>query len=190
MSARTLQLTITIVALVIVLIHLKIPTLAIDAITVALLIVAIAPWLAPILKTLELPGGLKIEFHQLEEAGDKADRAGLLDESDRKSELYSFELIADEDPNLALAGLRIEIERHLNEIAQDRNVPSKKTVSGLLRNLGEAQVLSQTERSVIADMVVLLNSAAHGAQVDERAAQWALDIGPRLLKGLTKRRKG
>jgi len=31
--------------------------------------------------------------------------------------LYSFELVLDQDPNLALAGLRIELEKRLVQIA-------------------------------------------------------------------------
>ena len=30
----------------------------------------------------------------------------------------------------------------------------------------------------------LLNSAVHGAEVDRRAADWAIEIGPKLLASL------
>ena len=36
-------------------------------------------------------------------------------------------------------------------------------------------------------MINLLNSAVHGAKVDSRSANWAIDIGPRLLTSLDER---
>jgi hypothetical protein len=43
------------------------------------------------------------------------------------------------------------------------------------------------ERAVLSDLVALLNSAVHDATVDPEAAQWALDIGPRILQALEER---
>ncbi len=98
---------------------------------------------------------------------------------------YSFQLVAEEGPKLALAGLRIEIERRLNEIAESNGLKVEKVgVGQLLRLLGERELLSQEQRSVLADMVGLLNGAVHGGDIDERAAGWALDIGPSLLNTL------
>jgi len=34
------------------------------------------------------------------------------------------------------------------------------------------------------DLVGLLNNAVHGAKVDHRAATWAIETGPRLLRAL------
>ena len=50
--------------------------------------------------------------------------------------------------------------------------------------------MTEHERSVLADMVGLLNNAVHGAKVDHRAASWAIDVGPRLLKALDERIAG
>jgi hypothetical protein len=38
------------------------PALTIDSVTVALIVVAVVPWLAPIFKSLEVPGGFKVEW--------------------------------------------------------------------------------------------------------------------------------
>lgn len=50
--------------------------------------------------------------------------------------------------------------------------------------LSERELLSQQQRSVLADMIGLLNAAVHGGDIDDRAAEWALDVGPRLLNTL------
>ena len=53
--------------------------------------------------------------------------------------------------------------------------------------LGERGLLTDEERSVLADMVGLLNSAVHGVEVDPHVADWALNTGRRLLVALDRR---
>ena len=187
MKTRLIQIVVTLSAVALVVVHAVWPEWKIDGITVSLLIVAVLPWLAPLFKSLELPGGWKIEFRDLQRARAKADQAGLLSSLDTtsKAEVYSFELVAEGDPNLALAGLRIEIEKRLRKLAESRNLDIKKTgIGNLLNMLGNTKALNQEERSVLADLLDMLNSAVHGAAVDHRAAAWAIDVGPLLLKNL------
>lgn len=55
--------------------------------------------------------------------------------------LYSFQLVADEDPNLALAGLRIEIEKRLTQIAESYQIdPGRSSAGRLLRILGKQDI--------------------------------------------------
>ncbi len=187
MKVKYLQFIITIGALSIAAVHVKWPTLTIDGITTTLVFIALIPWLAPLFKSLEFPGGWKIEFKDFEQTSAKADKAGLLADSshDGSDQRYSFQLVAEDDPKLALAGLRIEIEKRLTEIAEAGGIQAKRaSVSGLLRVLGERDRLTQEQRSVLADMVGLLNAAVHGGHIDARATAWALDVGPRLLDTL------
>jgi len=187
---RITQIIITIVALIITGVHLKWPALKIDSITLTLLLVAVVPWLSQIFKSLELPGGWKIEFHDLQKAKKRADEAGLLSGKVQSASLYSFQLVANEDPNLALAGLRIEIEKRLNQIAESYQIDSDRSSAGrLLRILGQQDLLSNQEQSVLADMMGLLNGAVHGAKIDSRGADWAMDVGPRLLASLDEKIK-
>src|SRR3990172_7427214 len=68
MRTKTLlKVGITVAALLIALVHLIWPNLNIDAITVTLLFVALVPWLSSIFKSLEFPGGWKIEFQEIKE---------------------------------------------------------------------------------------------------------------------------
>jgi hypothetical protein len=99
--------------------------------------------------------------------------------------------IAEQDPNLALAGLRIEIERRLREIARKKGLQAERLGIGqLLQLLRRSNAISGQEDSVLSDLIGLLNKAVHGAEVDYRAAQWAIDIGPRLLSALDERIAG
>lgn len=185
---RRVRRTVTLVALVLALAHLLFPSLAIDAITLGLLAVAIIPWLAPLVKSLELPGGWKVELQEMYQISSRAQDAGLISaESDSPSPEHSFQLVADRDPNLALAGLRIEIERRLLRLAEQHQIPLRsRGIGSILRELDKRGVLTSEQRSVLADMVGLLNAAVHGADVDRGASEWAMEIGPGLLQSLDK----
>lgn len=188
---KRLRQVVSLGALGLALAHIIMPELAIDAVTLALMVIAILPWLAPLVKSLELPGGWKVEFQELQKAASRAESAGLLAaEPSPEESAFSFQSIASRDPVLALAGLRIEIEKRLARLVDAHGLNESRRPLGvgqLLRLLTQAQVLTNEERSILADMVHLLNSAVHGADVDSRAAAWAIDIGPRLLTSLDER---
>jgi len=62
---------ITIAALALAVGHNIWPDVKIDTITLILIVVAILPWLASVIKSLELPGGFKIELHDVKAATEK-----------------------------------------------------------------------------------------------------------------------
>ena len=183
---RLLRRIVTLGALVFAGIHLIRPSLAIDAVTLTLLVIALVPWLAPIFKSLEFPGGWKVEFQDLQKVAVRAEQAGLLAAKEAAPQPeFTFQRVAERDPILALAGLRIEIEKRLIALAEKRGIDvDGRGLGQLLRILAQRQVLTDGERSVLADLTGLLNSAVHGAAVDPRAAEWAMDVGPLLLKAL------
>lgn len=187
---KILRQLITLCALLLATTHLLWPNIAIDAVTLALVVIAILPWLAPLVKSLELPGGWKVEFRELQKAASRADTAGLLAAEPSRSEVsFSFQSISKRDPNLALAGLRIEIEKRLSKLAEVSGIDQRKPmgIGQLLRALAQREVLTNDERSILADMVNMLNAAVHGAAVDRQSADWAIDVGPRLLTSLDER---
>jgi hypothetical protein len=184
---KRLRQFVTLGALALALVHLTWPSLAIDSITLVLVAIALVPWLTPIFKSFELPGGWKVVFQDLEKAGQEADAAGLLapPAAVTTQTKFSFQRAAQEDPNLALAGLRIEIEKRLVALAEKKGIEVRgRGLGQLLRILSQNQVLNEQARSALADMTGLLNSAVHGAAVDSQTAMWAIKIGPRILQGL------
>ena len=192
-SLKRLRQVVSLGALLVALAHILWPALAIDAVALALIVISILPWLAPLVKSLELPGGWKLEFQELQKAASRAETAGLLAAKPTELETsFSFQSIANRDPVLALAGLRIEIEKRLSLLTEAHSLNAGRRPLGvgqLLRLLAQAEVLTNEERSILADMVNLLNSAVHGAEIDPRAAAWAIDVGPRLLASLDERVK-
>lgn len=148
------------------------------------------PWLALLIRALELPGGWKVEFKDFETAKKQAEAAGLLAEESVFDEgAYSFQLAAMHDPILALAGLRIEIEKRLSQLVKSHTNDKQRHlgVGQALLILEKAGVFTSEEKSILSDMTALLNAAVHGKEVDHRAATWAIEVGPRLLKSLDER---
>ncbi|HOI73146.1 MAG TPA: hypothetical protein PLO63_03265 [Syntrophales bacterium] len=187
---KRLRYIITLISLLLALAHLIWPYLAIDVVTLVLLIIAILPWLAPLIKSFELPGGWKMEFQDLQKVSSRADTAGLLAaEPTKKEEIFSFQSIARQDHNLALAGLRIEIEKRLSLLSEVAGLKRNKVmgIGESLRALSKHDILTSEERSILSDMINMLNAAVHGATVDQRSADWAIDVGPRLLTSLDER---
>lgn len=190
-TVTKLRFAVTIGALAVAVVHLAWPAVKVDAVTVALLVIAMLPWLAPLVKSVELPGGLKIELQDLKQVESRANTAGLLAVEAALAEeaRFAFEAVAAQDPNLALAGLRIEIEKRLQTLARAHQLNTGRPmgVGQQLRALTKAEVLTGEERAVLADMTNMLNAAVHGADVGADAAKWAIGVGPRLLTSLDER---
>jgi hypothetical protein len=64
-----------------------------------------------------------------------------------------------------------------------------KTVgeTDLLRFLNSRELLNGAEREALSNLASLLNRAVHGAEVTPQAAEWALNLGPRILTALDRR---
>lgn len=183
-TVRKIQITITITAIIIAVTHIIWPSLNIDSITMTLVIVAVIPWLAPLFKSVELPGGLKFEFQeQLERVKKEAKAAWLISNKFSSNKNYTFLEFAESNPTLALASLRMEIEKSLRILAENKDIEIKwhQGISFLMRDLHEKGVLTDKEKSALADMLGTLNRAVHGEELDYRATQWVIDIGPQIL---------
>ncbi len=80
-----LKLVVTLAALAIAVVHIWVPSITVDAITLALFVVAVLPWLQPIFKTIKLPGGFELTLQELKE--EVKDAAGAAQSAERKAEL-------------------------------------------------------------------------------------------------------
>jgi hypothetical protein len=193
MNLKKLKWVVTSVAIGLAILHIAFPKIELDIVTMVLLVVAVLPWLAPLFKSVELPGGVKIELQDLKEATDRVKEAGLLNPETKPAAEYSFQAIAAEDPNLALAGVRIELEKRLRQLAAkggyEQEAAKARSVKGLMFLLSSKDLIRSEEFISLEDLIDLLNKAVHGAEVDPRASQWALDYGRLIIKTLEDRAK-
>lgn len=150
--------------------------------SVALLAIVFAPRVLQVLqmiKTLELPGGLKLEMRVLEA---DAERAGLLKTPKEGTE--AAVMLNNREHTLAI--LRYELTVRLNRLLEASS--SEKTgpmsLGQSIRHLRSMKLLSPEQFEVLQRIVPLLNSVSHASPVDDEAASWAQEVGPRLIAGL------
>jgi hypothetical protein len=214
MPGRTLRLSITLAALLVALAHLIFPSATIDFVTVVLVLLAVLPWIAPIVKSVELPGGFKVQLQDVKDAAKELLRVetaaqpstgGIraegrapdvsLDATARiqfdaeifsraEAAVASLRSIAGTDPNLALVGFRIEIEKRLRELARNKGLDPSLTLSAILRELRQRELLPSRVSSALGDLIALGNQAAHGVGVEPPTAQWVFEEGPEVLAAL------
>ena len=214
MPGKRLRLFITVAALLVALVHLIFPSVTIDFVTVVLLLIAVVPWIAPIVKSVELPGGFKIQLQDVEEAAKELLRVDAVVQPaageirietsapqvtlDAKAEIKfeaevmdraeaavaSLKNVAGTDPNLALVGFRIEIEKRLRELARNKGLDPSLRVSAMLRELRRRELLPSRVASALSELIALGNQAAHGVAVEPQTAEWVFEEGPKVLAAL------
>lgn len=175
--------------------HIAFPALPIDYVALVLLIGAALPWYAPLIKSLELPGGFKIELQDVKTATDKvsvgtkeqedlgAEIAATIITLEDESDIERLRHLAYFDPRLVLVGLRIEIERRLVRLAESEGISAERRPAGwLLRELQQIKKLSPATSSGLSELIALADSAAQGVKVTRGAAEWALDTAPTILR--------
>jgi len=191
-NKKYLKIIITIIGVSLATAHLIFPDIKIDLITVFLVAIAIIPWVESLFKSVELPGGLKLEFQDLERIELEAKESGLINkesEDIQNLELedkdYVFVELAQNNPSLALVSLRIEIEKRLRQIAEKYSVENRQySMSRQLQTLTEKGIITPQENSTLRDMLHTLNQAAHGIEFDQRTADWIIENGPLIVNSL------
>ncbi|MDP3444979.1 MAG: hypothetical protein Q8T08_19135 [Ignavibacteria bacterium] len=98
--------------------------------------------------------------------------------------------LLNEDPNLALAKLRIDIETSIKQIYEKHHTglslfPSRMGLRGLVDELYfKDKVLNQSEYSLIKDILPIVNRAVHGETIQENTARDMILLGQKLLEVL------
>ena len=180
-----------------------IPTLKVDSIAILLLILIFLPWILPYLKGLELPGGIKIELRDIKDAVEKftnkeiklsgkikakSSLGGKL-EKESTDTISILHRVAEYEPNLALVGFRIEIEKKIRKLAENNGMRIDRPLMRIISELLQNEILPPSKASGLVELVDFGNHAAHGAKVSNDAVQWVLDYGPEILNTLDNKPK-
>jgi len=202
------KISITLAAITLGIIHLVFPHINIDAVFLALILVGLLPWIAPIIKALEIPGLVKITFQEAKAATDKLSGNVIINvptgEMTLTGQPPSLEIrpteedssqylrrIIETDPNLGLVAIRIEIEKRVRRIADFMGESSRKeNLQKLVNILGDQNILNTDATQGIIELIILGNRAAHGASVEPGAAALILDTGLSLLRQLDQAMQG
>ncbi|EAD3022340.1 hypothetical protein D8T66_03025 [Listeria monocytogenes] len=168
----------------------------IDSLSVILVVLAMAPWLIQYIKSLEINGIGKVDLitkDQKDAIEKNAEEIGITSNSNEEIKNdYSFYNLRYEDPKLALAGLRIELESTLTKLMRVNNLQNNSSFSGVSKMthiLSKNEIISNGEYVLIRDITGILNSAVHG-QLDNYDSQnfdWVFSIGLKLLASLNEK---
>lgn len=164
----------------------------IDTVVLMLLAGAAVPWLDRVVRRIELPGGLKIEYQDVEPVTKQVEESGLLStghkDRGRNRHVFTFEELTRGDASLTLIGLHSEIEDRIREIARTRGIADEGINDvTLIMRLIQNGVLDGDEASALHQLLPVLAKAQRGVQVDERVSDWVMNFGPRILHALEER---
>jgi hypothetical protein len=90
------------------------------------------------------------------------------------------------DPNLALAGWRIDLERQLRRIAEEFHIPGsdQRIIRRMVSSLADREIISHTVANSLQDLLTLANQGVHGAKVDDGVLDVLRADGLQLLEYL------
>ncbi len=171
------------------------PELNIDSISVMLIVLALVPWFIQYIKSLEINGLGKVELiteDQKQAIQKNADEAGILTgtKENEISNNYTFYNLRYEDPKLALAGLRIELESTLIKLVEKNSLDGQRFGLNKMTNiLSKNNIITSGESSLIYDISSVLNRAVHSqlGEYNSETFDWVFDVGLKLLDSLGKK---
>jgi hypothetical protein len=137
-----LRCLVTIAAVAAAIVHVVFPSVVPDAITAGFLVLAFLPWLAPLIKTVEVPGVGKIELREVERKAEEAKGAAASAVQKADLALAGAGDVTQNAPQLASQGLE-----ELNRLAAEYNTIRSTQRSGPARTSAMTAVVSKMIRA-------------------------------------------
>lgn len=172
-----ISIVISIIIVILAILHLLSPS-SVDTIIILLIAIMVIIWL-PNLKSIEFPGGVKVELVDVETNAEEVigDKKPTPDEKETKI----YEEIFEINPNLSLVYFRIQVELRIRELAEKNNIP----IRGLQHTLRVLQrngiIPAEVSVHGLYELIDFGNKAAHGIEVEREAAEFILDAGPKII---------
>jgi hypothetical protein len=189
---------------------LKYLTVLVWPITILVLVFAFKFQIESVLDRLQkavLPGGISVEIQETKKLSEKVRRkkaevplkktaptiplneanAAMLNRGLSPSpsgfDFSKYRELAEQDPNLALAGLRMEIENILKNYSEGSGGSrcSGESAGVVSRELYERNILSSEQHKLITNIINLCNMAVHGKKVTREQAEDLIDVSLGLV---------
>jgi hypothetical protein len=128
------------------------------------------------------PGRPEVASLPLTEANARMIQVGLTP-TPSGLDLNYYKTIAGSDPNLSLAGLRMELEILTRNLAKGFNIQasSSEPLTRLLSRLLEAHAITSDQFNLAKGILSLLNQAIHGRSVSRREAEEVIESAEALI---------
>ncbi len=179
------KLSLSILFLVIVVTRILFPLINIDSISVALLTLALVPWLGSLFDSIEFPGGLKFGYKkELEEVKKGIAESQVVSEEEPiKKPFIKYFPDSNDEPMMKIAWYRKELEYRLKKLTTATNVPHTSSTK-LASDLVVKKVIPINQFGLIEDVLAVMNNVVHGNEVDVDTYDWVINTMPSVLKGL------
>ena len=94
--------------------------------------------------------------------------------------------LLESDPVLALAALRIEIEKNLKAIAKKLDLPikEKRSITEIIVNLNRKKIFSHEQVLVLRKIIQMCNKAIHGAVISKSEAKEIIFLTEKFYRTL------
>jgi hypothetical protein len=182
---------------VLIYLHIRYPSLSIDMTVAVLLFLLLIVWILPYVKSFTLPGGAGIELREkVDDAERKLAGTNPLHNSEKRmlvnkeptisEPTVTRDQLLEQDPSLALASLRIELEGLLRDVGRTRSLffPRGLGMAQMVDALEQRKTLTTEIASALRDVVYVCNEAIHGTNVAFDTARRTLNAGQTIVNAL------
>ena len=106
----------------------------------------------------------------------------------KELDLDNVKKLLDSDPALALAALRIEIEKNLKSIAGKLDLPmkDKRSITEIIVNLKRKEIFSHGQVLVLRNIIQMCNKAIHGVSISKSEAKEIVSLTEKFYRTLEK----
>jgi len=191
---KIIQWLIVIIGMILIVVHgFWSSAFKVDGITILILFILSIPFVAQYLRKAKFPGAefeFKEEIRETQELVKKSVEQAEKAENAGERKILPFETfnlsavraLLNSDPVLALAALRIEIERKLRSVADFLDLPTrdKLPIPNLIESVSRQEMLSFEQITALRKIVNMCNKAIHGSLISEEEAKEIIDLAEKL----------
>ena len=170
----------------------KVAKLSVDSTSILLLgIMLISPFISAVKKIKY--GDFEAEIDPKEIQKIKSDLEKDIDskrvENESRPEIYkstdAIRELGESDPVIALAKIRIELEKVLSRLARVTSIETKRFALGaLVRKLSNHEIISLQVGKSLTEVIGICNRAIHGEFISKESAGTIVELGIELLEDL------
>ncbi|WP_027911294.1 hypothetical protein [Pseudomonas sp. URMO17WK12:I4] len=181
------------IALILLIDHsFKIVNLTIDTISVLLLLIMLlSPFIAAVKKIKFGDFEAEIDIDEIRKIKSETEKT-LSESQENRGEvpkIYAtsdaIKALAESDPVIALAKIRIELEKLLARLARFNSITVKGSALGALVNqLTNQEIVSHDIGKALREVIALCNRAIHGETISDEGARTIIGVGVELLEEL------
>jgi hypothetical protein len=170
----------------------KLATISVDSTSILLLIVIlISPFISSVTKIKYGDFEAEIDPKEIEQIKAESERSveRFPDEREHRPRIFdttdSIQELAESDPIIALAKVRIELEKALGRFARATEIETKSKSLGLLvKKLSHHELVTHQMGKSLSEVISICNRTIHGELISDESAETIVDLGVELILDL------